>query len=84
MIPRTFFPILALLLSLTPLWAGAQQARLEMAELMKLLVAKGYHDIREVTLTEDRFEVDALDDASRRVRLVVDARSGELLSQERQ
>ncbi|UBO74214.1 PepSY domain-containing protein [Aeromonas rivuli] len=82
MIPRTVLPICGLLASLSPLWAEAAQTRLDMAELIRLLVAQGYHDIREVELNADRFEVDTLDKDQRRVHLVVDAHSGKLLSQE--
>ena len=49
-----------------------------MAGLVKLLVAQGYHDIREVELEGDKFEVETLDAQGQRVRLQVDAHTGDI------
>jgi uncharacterized membrane protein YkoI len=49
-----------------------------MAGLVKLLVAQGYHDIREVELEGDKFEVETLDAQGLRVRLLVDAHTGDI------
>jgi uncharacterized membrane protein YkoI len=49
-----------------------------MAGLVKLLVAQGYHDIREVELEGDKFEVETLDAQGQRVRLLVDAHTGDI------
>lgn len=56
MIPRSFLLILCLLSATS--WAA--QSRLDMAGLVKLLLAQGYHDIREVELEGDKFEVKTL------------------------
>ena len=74
MIPRSFLLILCLLSTLG--WAA--QARLDMPALVKLLLAQGYHDIREVELEGDKFEVETLDAQGQRVRLLVDAHTGDI------
>jgi len=53
-----------------------------MPALVKLLLAQGYHDIREVELEGDKFEVETLDADDRRVQLQVDAYSGEITKKE--
>jgi len=78
MIPRSFLLILCLLSATS--WAV--QSRLDMAGLVKLLLAQGYHDIREVELEGDKFEVETLDADDRRVQLQVDAYSGEITKKE--
>ena len=78
MIPRSFLLILCLLSATS--WAA--QNRLDMAGLVKLLLAQGYHDIREVELEGDKFEVKTLDADDRRVQLQVDAYSGEITKKE--
>ena len=74
MIPRSVLLILCLLSATS--WAA--QSRLDMAGLVKLLVAQGYHDIREVELEGDKFEVETLDAQGQRVRLLVDAHTGDI------
>ena len=74
MIPRSFLLILCLLSATS--WAA--QSRLDMAGLVKLLLAQGYHDIREVELEGDKFEVETLDAQGQRVRLLVDAHTGDI------
>ena len=78
MIPRSVLLILCLLSATS--WAA--QSRLDMAGLVKLLLAQGYHDIREVELEGDKFEVETLDADDRRVQLQVDAYSGEITKKE--
>ena len=78
MIRRSFLLILCLFSTLG--WAA--ESRLDMAGLVKLLVAQGYHDIREVELEGDKFEVETLDADDRRVQLQVDAYSGEITKKE--
>ncbi|WP_421143834.1 PepSY domain-containing protein [Aeromonas dhakensis] len=74
MIRRSFLLILCLFATLG--WAA--ESRLDMAGLVKLLVAQGYHDIREVELEGDKFEVETLDAQGQRVRLQVDAHTGDI------
>ncbi|MFM5164366.1 PepSY domain-containing protein [Aeromonas rivipollensis] len=78
MIPRSILLILCLFSTLG--WAA--QTRLDMPALVKLLLAQGYHDIREVELEGDKFEVETLDANDRRVQLQVDAYSGEITKKE--
>lgn len=78
MIPRSFLLILCLLSATS--WAA--QNRLDMAGLVKLLLAQGYHDIREVELEGDKFEVKTLDRQNEKVHLIVDAYTGEIKKQE--
>lgn len=78
MIPRSFLLILCLLSASS--WAA--QSRLDMAGLVKLLLAQGYHDIREVELERDKFEVKTLDRQNEKVHLIVDAYTGEIKKQE--
>ncbi|CAJ1765383.1 hypothetical protein PEKONANI_00206 [Aeromonas jandaei] len=78
MIPRSFLLILCLLSASS--WAA--QSRLDMAGLVKLLLAQGYHDIREVELEGDKFEVKTLDRHNEKVHLIVDAYTGEIKKQE--
>ena len=78
MIPRSFLLILCLLSASS--WAA--QSRLAMAGLVKLLLAQGYHDIREVELEGDKFEVKTLDRQNEKVHLIVDAYTGEIKKQE--
>ena len=78
MIRRSFLLILCLFSTLG--WAA--ESRLDMAGLVKLLVAQGYHDIREVELEGDKFEVDTLNADNQRVQLEVDAYSGEITKKE--
>ncbi len=78
MIPRSFLLILCLF-SAT---GWALDNRLDMAGLVKLLLAQGYHDIREVELEGDKFEVDTLNADNQRVQLEVDAYSGEITKKE--
>ncbi|MBW3759962.1 PepSY domain-containing protein [Aeromonas jandaei] len=78
MIPRSFLLILCLLSASS--WAA--QSRLDMAGLVKLLLAQGYHDIREVELEGDKFEVKTLDRQNHKVHLLVDAYTGEIKKQE--
>ena len=73
MIRRSFLLILCLFSTL-----GWAESRLDMAGLVKLLVAQGYHDIREVELEGDKFEVETLDAQGQRVRLQVDAHTGDI------
>ena len=74
MIPRSILLILCLFSTLG--WAA--QTRLDMPALVKLLLAQGYHDIREVELEGDKFEVETLDAQGQRVRLLVDAHTGDI------
>ena len=74
MIPRSILLILCLFSTLG--WAA--QTRLDMPALVKLLLAQGYHDIREVELEGDKFEVETLDAQGQRVRLQVDAHTGDI------
>ena len=78
MIPRSFLLILCLLSASS--WAA--QSRLDMAGLVNLLLAQGYHDIREVELEGDKFEVKPLDRQNEKVHLIVDAYTGEIKQQE--
>ncbi len=78
MIRRSFLLILCLFSTLG--WAA--ESRLDMAGLVKLLVAQGYHDIREVELEGDKFEVKTLDRQNEKVHLIVDAYTGEIKKQE--
>ncbi len=78
MIPRSFLLILCLLSASS--WAA--QSHLDMAGLVKLLLAQGYHDIREVELEGDKFEVKTLDRQNEKVHLIVDAYTGEIKKQE--
>ncbi|MFM4747818.1 PepSY domain-containing protein [Aeromonas veronii] len=78
MIPRSFLLILCMLSATS--WAA--QNRLDMAGLVKLLLAQGYHDIREVELEGDKFEVKTLDRQNEKVHLIVDAYTGEIKKQE--
>lgn len=77
MIPRSFLLILCLFGSAS--WAT--EHRLDMAGLVKLLLAQGYHDIREVELEGDKFEVKTLNRQDRKVHLIVDANTGEIKQQ---
>lgn len=74
MIPRSILLILCLFSSFG--WAAL--TRLDMPALVKLLLAQGYHDIREIELEGDRFEVSTLDAKEQMVQLSVDAYSGEI------
>ncbi|MFE8730373.1 PepSY domain-containing protein, partial [Aeromonas hydrophila] len=47
-----------------------------------LSLAQGYHDIREVELEGDKFEVKTLDRQNEKVHLIVDAYTGEIKKQE--
>ncbi|WP_378006336.1 PepSY domain-containing protein [Aeromonas jandaei] len=78
MIPRSFLLILCLL----SVSSWAAQSRLDMAGLVKLLLAQGYHDIREVELEGDKFEVKTLDRQNEKVHLIVDVYTGEIKKQE--
>ena len=78
MTPRSILLILCLFSTVG--WAA--QSRLDMAGLVKLLLAQGYHDIREVELEDDKFEVDTLNADNQRVQLEVDAYSGEITKKE--
>ncbi len=78
MIPRSFLLILCLL-SAT---GWALENRLDMAGLVKLLLAQGYHDIREVELEGDKFEVRTLNRQDEKVHLIVDAYTGEIKQKE--
>ena len=78
MIPRSILLILCLFSTLG--WAA--QARLDMPALVKLLLAQGYHDIREVELEGDKFEVKTLNRQDQKVHLIVDAYTGEIKQQE--
>ncbi|WP_413162999.1 PepSY domain-containing protein [Aeromonas salmonicida] len=78
MIPRCFLLILCLFSTLG--WAA--QVRLDMPALVKLLLAQGYHDIREVELEGDKFEVETLDADEQRVQLLVDAYTGDITQKE--
>ncbi|MGL6162730.1 MAG: PepSY domain-containing protein, partial [Aeromonas veronii] len=53
-----------------------------MAGLVKLLLAQGYHDIREVELEGDKFEVKTLNRQDQKVHLIVDAYTGEIKQRE--
>ncbi|MBL0503310.1 PepSY domain-containing protein [Aeromonas caviae] len=78
MIPRSILLILCLFST----FGWAAQTRLDMAALVKLLLAQGYHDIREVELEGDKFEVDTLNVDDQRVQLQVDANTGEITKKE--
>ncbi len=78
MIPRSVLLILCLLSATS--WAA--QSRLDMTGLVKLLLAQGYHDIREVELDGDKFEVKTLNRQDQKVHLIVDAYTGEIKQQE--
>ena len=78
MIPRSILLILCLFST----FGWAAQTRLDMAGLVKLLLAQGYHDIREVELEGDKFEVDTLNRQDQKVHLIVDAYTGEIKQQE--
>ncbi len=78
MIRRSFLLILCLFATLG--WAA--ESRLDMAGLVKLLLAQGYHDIREVELEGDKFEVKTLNRQDQKVHLIVDAYTGEIKQQE--
>lgn len=78
MIPRSILLILCLFST----FGWAAQTRLDMAGLVKLLLAQGYHDIREVELEGEKFEVDTLDADDQRVQLQVDANTGEITKKE--
>ncbi len=77
MIPRSILLILCLFSASG--WATL--TRLDMPTLVKLLLAQGYHDIREIELEGDRFEVRTLDAREQKVRLSVDAYTGEITQQ---
>jgi hypothetical protein len=78
MIPRSVLLILCLFSTLG--WAA--QARIDIPALVKLLLAQGYHDIREVELEGDKFEVETLDAKERRVQLLVDVYTGDITKKE--
>ncbi|WP_421210844.1 PepSY domain-containing protein [Aeromonas enteropelogenes] len=78
MIPRSFLLILCLF-SAT---GWALDNRLDMAGLVKLLLAQGYHDIREMELEGDKFEVRTLNRQDEKVHLIVDAYTGEIKQKE--
>ena len=78
MIPRSTLLILCLFSTLG--WAA--QTRLDMPALAKLLLAQGYHDIREVELEGDKFEVKTLNRQDQKVHLIIDAYTGEIKQQE--
>ena len=84
----------ALLAALAALPAGAQTApappasaaapAMGMPEVIELLRQRGYTDIREIERKGPKlYEVDARDPAGRRVEVVIDARSGEILRSKR-
>ncbi|WP_310597173.1 PepSY domain-containing protein [Aeromonas aquatica] len=77
MIPRSILLILCLFST----FGWAAQTRLDMPGLIKMLLAQGYHDIREVELEGDRFEVSTLNAREQKVRLSVDAYTGEITQQ---
>ncbi|MCC6195797.1 MAG: PepSY domain-containing protein [Burkholderiales bacterium] len=54
-------------------------ARLSIAQVFEKVTAQGYRDIDGIEREKDVFEVDARTGAGERVRLYVDARSGEIL-----
>ena len=78
MIPRSILLILCLFST----FGWAAQTRLDMPALVKLLLAQGYHDIREVELEGDKFEVKTLNRQDQKVHLIVDAYTGEIKQQE--
>ncbi len=78
MIPRSVLLILCLFSTLG--WAA--QTRIDIPALVKLLLAQGYHDIREVELEGDKFEVETLDAQERRVQLLVDVYTGDITKKE--
>jgi hypothetical protein len=78
MIPRSVLLILYLFSTLG--WAA--QTRIDIPALVKLLLAQGYHDIREVELEGDKFEVETLDAQERRVQLLVDVYTGDITKKE--
>lgn len=73
---------LLLMICLLSTTSWATQSRLDMAGLIKLLLAQGYHDIREVELEGDIFEVKTLNRQDRKVLLIVDAYTGEITQQQ--
>ncbi|MEN9583859.1 MAG: hypothetical protein RLZZ616_865 [Pseudomonadota bacterium] len=78
MIPRSVLLILCLFST----FGWAAQARIDIPALVKLLLAQGYHDIREVELEGDKFEVETLDAQERRVQLLVDVYTGDITKKE--
>ncbi|PJG59606.1 hypothetical protein CUC53_06610 [Aeromonas cavernicola] len=71
--------VLLTLLLLNTAWANPH--RLDMAALVKLLLAQGYHDIREIELEGETFEVKTLNRQDQTVSLIVDAHTGEIKQQ---
>lgn len=55
------------------------QAELTLGQVYDKLVAQGFRDIDEIERERDRFEVKATNAEGKRVKLEVDAKSGEIL-----
>jgi hypothetical protein len=76
-------PLLAGILALMSLSAGAQQASspalLSLGDIESRLTAQGI-TIREIELRDTVVEVEGRDDQGRKVELLVDRRNGEILS----
>lgn len=63
---------------------AASAPAMDMPEVIELLRQRGYSDIREIERKGPKlYEVDARDPSGRRVELVIDARSGEILRSKR-
>ena len=63
--------------------AGASSPPLAMDEVLARLRTAGYSDFREIEREHGRYEVKGSDADGRRVELYVDARTGEVVKEER-
>lgn len=62
-----------------PQQAGADTAsRLNIGEIYERVTQAGYQDVREIELDDGRYEVKARDAQGQRIKLYVNARSGEV------
>ena len=62
---------------------GTTTAPLAMDQVLARLRTAGYSDFREIEREHDRYEVKGSDADGRRVELYVDARTGEVVKEER-
>lgn len=66
-----------------PAASGASTVGMGFQQVVDRVVAQGYADVREVERKGEKlYEVKARDGQGRKVELIVDARSGEILRQE--
>lgn len=66
--------------SATP--AAAATAPMSMMQVLERVTAQGFRDVREIELEDDRlYEIKATNDKGQRVKIYIDAHSGEVLKQ---